>query len=325
MLTLSTAFGSLYVNGVNIMNPNYDRSLFRLGLAMAVLFLLACAGLLADPRQLAGAPVWMKPAKFAVSISVYALSLAWVRARITVWPRLIDRLCAVSAWLLALEWVAIAGQAARGVRSHFNTATAPDSILFGLMGTAIGIVWVASAVIAAALWRERFEDRTLGTALRLGMALAVLGSASGGMMVSPTAQQLAGARATGKLPLTGAHTVGGPDGGPGLAGINWSTEHGDLRIPHFVGMHGLQAIPLFALLLGRRFRERTRVRLVWIASGSFLALYFLLLGQALRGTPLVAPEAADVRMFVLWALATAAAGLAALLADARPGTKMETV
>ena len=53
--------------------------------------------------------------------------------------------------------------------------------------------------------------------------------------------------------------IGAPDGTPRLPLTNWSRTHGDLRIPHFFGLHGLQAIPLLAWAVGRRRRLRTSI------------------------------------------------------------------
>ncbi len=71
-------------------------------------------------------------------------------------------------------------------------------------------------------------------------------------MAVPNSQQLAEAHATGRLPIAGAHTVGAPDGGRGLPVTGWSADHGDLRIAHFLGMHGLQVLPLLAWWIARR-------------------------------------------------------------------------
>ena len=35
-------------------------------------------GLWVDPRTITGAPAWLKPAKFAASIAIYSLTLAWL-------------------------------------------------------------------------------------------------------------------------------------------------------------------------------------------------------------------------------------------------------
>jgi hypothetical protein len=107
-------------------------------------------------------------------------------------------------------------------------------------------------------------------------------------MVPPTAEQLAAARAGKGLPIAGAHTVGAADGGPGLPGTGWSTEHGDLRVPHFVGLHAMQALPIFALALpGRRFTPDARARLVMLGAAVYLGLFVTLLLQALSGSPLM--------------------------------------
>ena len=97
------------------------------------------------------------------------------------------------------------------------------------------------------------------------------------------------------MAIAGAHTVGAPDGGPGLTGTGWSVEHGDLRVPHFLGLHAMQILPLLALALRRRrSTESARVRLVMVAVASYAALFATLLWQALRGQSLVQPDGATI-------------------------------
>jgi hypothetical protein len=113
--------------------------------------------------------------------------------------------------------------------------------------------------------------------------------------------------------------VGASDGGPGLVGTGWSTEHGDLRVPHFVGLHAIQALVLIALLIGRaRFAPATRARLVIVAAVSYGAIYVILLIDALRGVSLVAPDGVAVTVFGVWALATAVGAGIAAFGGARP-------
>ena len=89
----------------------------------------------------------------------------------------------------------------------------------------------------------------------------------------------------------GGHSVGVPDGGPGLFFVGWSTTGGDLRIAHFVGLHALQVLPLLAALLAQRSAPAPmRTRIVWSVAVGYLGVVLLLLWQAFRAQPLFAPD-----------------------------------
>lgn len=295
-----------------------DAPLTCVGLLMLLALPVSLAGLALDPRTIGGAPAWLKPAKFAASTAIYSLTLAWVFTWLTGWPRVRRVVGWTTAIVLALEVGVIALQAWRGVTSHFNVATPLDAALFAVMGVAIFTQTVASLAVAVALWRQPFADAALGWALRLGMALTIAGAATGGLMTQPTAAQLEAAQQQGRIRVAGAHTVGAPDGGPGLPGTGWSLEHGDLRVPHFVGLHALQVLPLLAFAATRfRRHERAQTRVVLVAAGSYAGLFALLLLQALRGQPLLSPDAVTLGTAAAWLAATAVGLAAAAREDGR--------
>jgi hypothetical protein len=288
-----------------------DRPLMVVSAAMLPVLGACLVGLAVDPRLVGGAPTWLKPAKFAASTAIYSVTLAWVFTYLPEWRRTRRAASWTTAVVFVVEVGIIVAQAWRGTTSHFNVATPRDAGLFAVMGTAIVIQTLVSVAVAVAVWRQPIADAAMGVALRSGMVLTILGAASAGLMTSPTSAQLDTLRTTGRLATAGAHTVGAPDGGAGLPGVGWSRDHGDLRVPHFVGLHALQLLPLILAAARRRSRRGGSAGAMRVAAMSYLGLFLILLQQALRGEPLAAPGALTLALAVGW-LTTSALGFVGL-------------
>src|SRR5688572_25537080 len=153
--------------------------LTAVGVLMIAAAVASLVGMLVDPRVITGAPAWLKPFKFAVSTAIYSLTLAWVFNWLPDWPRVRRVVGWVTAIVFVFEVAAIDLQAWRGTTSHFNVSTVFDAVLFSLMGAAILLQTLTSAAVAVALWRQRFVDRSLGWALRLGMVDTIAGAMMG--------------------------------------------------------------------------------------------------------------------------------------------------
>lgn len=260
----------------------------------AALLIANLVGMVVDPRTLTGEPIWLKPTKFAVSSVFYAGSLMWILAMIKDRPVGVKIISWVTAVAMIVELILISVQAFRGVRSHFNVSTVLDTAIFSIMGASILALWIVSVLALIFLVRQSFENRPWGIVLKWALILTVIGSGLGGTMTSPRESQLEVARAGGGMPESGAHTIGAPDGGEGLPGVGWSTEGGDLRIGHFLGLHALQILPIVGLavlwLFGNR-SERQQINLIHLAAIGYLGIIALLTWQAFRGEPLIYPSA----------------------------------
>jgi hypothetical protein len=274
--------------------------LYWLAVTMAALTLVTVALAVIDQRTLLGAPLWFKPLKFSVSILLYSATLAWMLSRLP--GTAMRRTGWAIAAALGLEQLIIVGQAARGVRSHFNDDTLFDALLYSTMGAMITGLWLATMAVALRFLRERPADRVTSSAVRLGLIVGLLGMAVGFLISG-----------------NGGHAVGVPDGGPGLFFVGWSTTGGDLRIGHFVGMHALQLLPLLAAGLaavGRgRLDETARVGIVQVVAAGYAGLVVLVTWQALRAQPLLSPDALTLAALSV-VLAGTGAALAAVLRSA---------
>jgi hypothetical protein len=238
----------------------------NLGLAGLALVLLPL-----DHRHVTGLLVWMKPLKFSLSIVAYVWTLAWLLADL---PPAAQRAVRRLSWgvvvSMLVEQAVIFVQAGRGTSSHYNVSSPLNIVLFGLMGVFIMVNTVMTMWAVYLAWRYRPHGPAgYVWGLRLGLLVFLVGSALGGFMIHAN-----------------QHTVGAPDGGPGLPGLGWSTVAGDLRIAHFLGMHAMQALPLLGWALSR-WVPRRAVALTWLGTGLYVAAVAGLMLGALAGRPLL--------------------------------------
>lgn len=291
------------------------------GAAMLVLAVPTAVLAITAPVEVTGTNGWAKPLKFELSIALYTVTLAWLVTRLRRGRRLAAALGAVAGALLVVEMAIILGAAALGTTSHFNVSTPAHAVAWAVMGASIAAVWLITAVVGVLLWRSPSGDAAFDLSVRAGVVVALAGMAVAFLMTSPTPEQVSDFRG-----IAGAHTVGAADGGAGLPLLGWSTAAGDLRVPHFVGMHALQALPLLVLalsLLARRWpaaaellTPRVRLQLVALASAGWAAALGLLTWQALVGQSVVAPAGAVLVVSSAVALVLLGAG-AVVVARAR--------
>lgn len=259
---------------------------------MVVLAVAAAVAALLDQREVTGANAWLKPLKFAISGALYTITLAWLIGQVRSARRIADRAGTWVAISLSVEIVLIFILAGLGQSSHFNITTPLHTAAWAVMAASITLVWVMTLLIAVAIIRNPGPDPARTLAVRAAVILALVGLALGFLMTLPTAGQIDDFEG-----IVGAHAVGIRDGGPGLPLVGWSTVGGDLRIPHFIGMHALQAIPLALLTLELLARPipalsdpRTRFRVLTVIVITFAAVLVTVTVQALLGQSIVRPS-----------------------------------
>jgi hypothetical protein len=214
-----------------------DPLLFHLGWIMQALIPLyavmafACSGSGIHAGIQAGINPWIKPIKFATSFSTFlwTISPMLLALRIPAWQSKLAR--QAIAFGAIMEMVFLSAQAGRS--TYFSgPATSTDTIIFhgtSAMISVITTVCLGMTVLYFFNSRVAIEDKTMLAAVRCSLVIFMIGNAVGGYMLA-----------------RGSHTVGAPDGGPGMPFTNWSTIGGDLRIAHFIAIHAIQILPLLA-------------------------------------------------------------------------------
>ncbi len=248
-----------------------NRLLYIAGMAHAVLFLIFLFLFFIDSREILGINAWIKPMKFALSISIYLLTFGWLLYYLPNKKEIKFISIGITISMI-VEMVLIALQAGRGITSHFNVSSAFNAAVFSTMGTFIFINTLLNLYTLILFFiRKSSLSPAMLHAWRAGLLLFFLGGISGGLMVTNM-----------------GHTISAADGGPGLPFVNWSTEYGDIRVAHFFTLHGLQIIPLFTSLVLMRYVPESKINFMVI--GFFVVYASLCLGlhmQAMAGNALL--------------------------------------
>jgi hypothetical protein len=176
--------------------------------------------------SLVGPVTWRKPIEFGISGAIITLSLAWVMGRLPR-SRFWDWAAAISIVALVPETALIDLQQWRGVASHFNFRTDFDALVFDAMAVFIGFVALGIAVLAVRSFGRVAGPPATALAIRAGMVFLLLGQVLGGFIVANGLE------------------VGGPESASIIGAA------GELKVPHALGLHGLQVLAVLALILER--------------------------------------------------------------------------
>ncbi|WP_344481300.1 hypothetical protein [Glycomyces endophyticus] len=302
----------------------WHRPLLVLGIACGVVALASLAAIPFDDRQILGESVWIKSFKFGFSFFAYCLSLAWLLSHMTKLRRTGWVFGTVFAVVSAAEVGVIVAAAAMGTYSHFNASDDPFNQVVQLAFQFVPVMFLANAAIAVLVLFQRIGDRAVTAVIRWGLALSSLGMFAAFFIVTVGGQgQRTQLDANGdEIPLNAGHGVGDLDGN-GMVLTGWSTTGGDMRVAHFIGLHGIQVLIGVGMLLGflaaRRAwlrDDRVRAGIVRSIAVGYLGVFATAGWQAVRGQAFTAPDAASLAAYAASVL-LAAAGVAITVARAR--------
>ncbi|HEV7673508.1 MAG TPA: hypothetical protein VGQ12_03155 [Candidatus Angelobacter sp.] len=280
MQTVSPSAARNFFSELDANDPVLSRLSWTLLLVVPIFAALALFAPVTVGTMASGAAAvvnpWIKPIKFSMSFSTFAstTSVLLLALQIPKWQLTLAR--RVIATSVALEILSLATQAWRSAY-HLSGQSLLDTSLAQMTNSMVmvntGIVCWMLVLFCANRVRTEVIDWPMVSAIRYSIVIFLAGNAIGGYMLA-----------------RGSHTVGVGDGGPGLPFVNWSVIGGDLRIAHFIAIHAIQIVPLFAYILSQ-MAPMPSVKHRRIATGALAIAVSMTVGatlvQAALGRPLI--------------------------------------
>jgi hypothetical protein len=229
-----------------------------------------------DPRRLAGANVWAKPFKFALSLAIHYATFAAIvlflpeDERQRYW---LVALAVVSSFGGGCELAYIALQAARGRHSHFNDSTPIEAVSSLLMG--VGAVLVVSPAIAVGLLLILSPPDSWSAAVIVGTASGLLG---GTVLTIWTASRMGA--------LKSHFARANPGSAKTMPFTGWSLDGADLRPSHFLATHMMQVLPIASVIAAETLPTSAAVAASALASIAWTAMTLALFRWTINGLPL---------------------------------------
>lgn len=271
-----------------------ERLGYAVGLGLMAVGVLHALVFLVDGGAWQGPASWRKPTTFGLSFGLTVVTLTWLTTALRMRDRTRWTLLGTLAVANVVEVGAVVLQAWRGVPSHFNQGTPFDGAVFATMG--ISVAFIAAVIVAVTVLAFTSIDapRPTRLAIRLGLLALVAAQAIGGAMIGQGLAELAADD------QAAAYVAGGT-----------------LKLAHAVTMHGVQLLPILAVLLAwAGIAEARRSRAVLVA-----AVGHVLVALAALASPLDVgvPVAVTALVLGLAVLVAVAAWTAAAVLGARAG------
>lgn len=249
-------------------NPILYFSVPYFGPQIIVFFL----GILFDPRIAGGFNTWNRIFLFACGYTVFLLTTIlyldlFKKSRLT-------KLISLGLLVPFMVEVAIfVIQAFRGEQPHYRYDYTINGRIYELIGTVILPFLFFFAYLVSGLFlphrvKSEYQARPLLLwGFRFGAIFCFVGAMFGYA-----------------LDYNMSSVVGGEMGPPAVPFLTWSTAHGDMRFPHFVGIHGYQFFPLVAFLLEKYVRKNR-----WALFGFAILFWAAFFANSIRITYLGLP------------------------------------